>query len=126
MVVNRFKTMGARGGGGGRGSGGGAGGNNPYRQEYDRTYSAQIKDLDGAIKEVTSGGKHAKGAAEFLRTELKGARPEAVAQAKQMVKSNTFAYMTTPEISAIQNGAYSAAALKMKSKINKALKSIQA
>ena len=124
MAVNRFKTMGARGGGGGRG-GGGAGGNNPYRQEYDRTYSSQIKDIEGAIKDVTSGGKYAKGAAEFLRTELKSASPSAVAQAKQMVKSNTFAYMTTPEIGAIQKGAYSAAALKMKSKINKALNSIQ-
>ena len=125
MVVNRFKTMGARGGGGGRGGRGG-GGNNPYRQEYDRTYSSQIKDLEGAIKDVTSGGKLAKGAAEFLRSELKGASPAAVAQAKQMVKSNTFAYMTIPEIGAIRKGAYSAAALKMKSKINKALNLIQA
>lgn len=115
--------MGGRAGGGSRG-GGGAGGNNPYRKEYDRTYSGQIKDLEGAIKEVTSGGRYAKGAAEFLKTELKSASPAAVAQAKQMVKSNTFAYMTTPEINAIQKGAFSAAALKMKSKINKALKSL--
>ena len=115
--------MGGRAGGGSRG-GGGAGGNNPYRKEYDRTYSSQIKDLEGAIKEVTSGGRYAKGAAEFLKTELKSASPAAVAQAKQMVKSNTFAYMTTPEINAIQKGAFSAAALKMKSKINKALKSL--
>ena len=126
MVVNRFKNMGARGGGRGRGGRGGGGGTNPYRQEDDRPYRGQINDLEGAIKDVISGGKYAKGAAEFLRTELKGASPAAVAQAKQMVKSNTFAYMTTPEIGAIRKGAYSAAALKMKSKINKALNSIQA
>ena len=116
--------MGGRAGGG-AGGGGGAGDNNPYRQEYDRTYSSQIKDIEGAIKDVTSGGKYAKGATEFLKAELKSASPAAVAQAKQMVKSNTFAYMTTPEISAIRKGAFSAATLKMKSKINKALKSIQ-
>lgn len=115
--------MGGRAGGGARSGGGG--GKNPYRSEYDRAYNSQIKEIEGVIKEATSGGKYAKNAANYLKSEvLASASPAAVAQAKQMIKSNTFAYLSSVEINAIQKGAYSAAALKMKSKINKALKGL--
>ena len=112
--------MGGRAGGGARG---GAGGSNPYRSEYSKAYDSSVKEIQGAIQDAVGGNKSA---AAFLKNEvLAAANPATAAAAKNLVKSNPFAYMTTPEINTIHNGAYAAAAIKMKGQVTKALKSIK-
>ena len=109
--------MGGRAGGGARG-----GGRNPYRSAYDSAYKGQIAAINEAISTVTSGGKYASHAANFLKTEVLGdANPATVKAAKQLIKSNHFYHPTPNESRIVTNGGYAAAALKMKSKITKAL-----
>ena len=112
--------MGGRAGGGARGGGGGS---NPYRSEYSKAYDSYVKEIQGAIKDATGGNKSA---AAYLKNEaLASADSATAAAAKQLVKSNPYAYMSTPEFNTIHKGAYAAAAIKMKGQVTKALKSIK-
>ena len=64
MVVNRFKTMGARGGGGGRAGGGGAGAPTAGQikaahEQYKKAkagYDAAAQALNNAVKDMRPGG----------------------------------------------------------------------
>ena len=98
------------------------GGKNPYRQEFDKAYQGQIKDIQGAIADATGGGKYAANAANYLKTEvLGGQNSAAVTTAKKMIKNNQFSYLSDVESAAIRKGGYAAANAKMAAQVKKAL-----
>ena len=111
--------------GGRAGGGAGLGGRNAYRTTFNSQYNTTLNEINGVIADVTSKSKYYKSAAQYLKSEVLGEiDTKALSQAKQLIKSNHFAHLTPNEQSIIQKGARTKAAIKLKPKIEKALKTV--
>ena len=114
--------MGGRAGGGARL---GSGGRNAYRTSFNSTYNSAVNEINGVIADVTSKSRYYKSAVQYLKSEVLGEiDSKMLSQAQKLIKDNHFAHLTPSEHNIIQKGARTKAALKMKTKIEKALKSI--
>lgn len=108
-----------------RSGGGGMGGRNAYRATFNSLYNTTLNEINGVITDVTSKSRYYKSAAQYLKNEVLGEiDTKALSQAKQLIKQNHFAHLTPNDQSIIQKGARTKAAMKLKSKIEKALKSV--